>query len=142
MEFKVGDKVYFGRPSGEQTEGEIVKANPRKYKVKQLEPRLGNGSKTWPIGTVWTVPGEFLTPAVDAEGKALLKRDPRTHRSSAPERGYGPPTFRAGDSIQFKGKGKVLKGTVSKVNRSTYSVTVPGESRGWKVPFELASAAT
>jgi hypothetical protein len=142
MDFKVGDKCFFGRPNGEQTLGEVIKVNPRKYKIRQLEERFGDGSKRRPIGTTWTVPGEFLTAAVDAEGKLLPKPFPGMRPSLPADRAhFGQAQFRTGDSIQFNGKGRLVKGIVSKVNRSTYSVVVPGEPRGWKVPFEMASAA-
>ena len=60
-EGKVGMKVYFGRGNGEQTLGEIVKVNPKKFKVKQLETR--GTRKSHAIGTVWTVPPSLCTPA-------------------------------------------------------------------------------
>ena len=37
--FKVGDKVMFGRPNGEQTLGRIEKVNQKTYKIKTLESR-------------------------------------------------------------------------------------------------------
>jgi len=58
---KKGDKVYFGRGRGEKTLGEIVKVNPKSYKVKQLESR--GTSKAYAVGTVWTVPHRLATPA-------------------------------------------------------------------------------
>ncbi len=60
-QFKVGMKVYFGRKRGEKTLGEIVKMNPRKAKVKQLEDR--GSIRDYPVGTLWTVPFTLLTPA-------------------------------------------------------------------------------
>ena len=47
--------VEFGRPKGEKTKGEIVKVNPKKLKVKQIEERKGR-QKTYREGSVWTVP--------------------------------------------------------------------------------------
>jgi len=142
MQFKVGDRVWFGRPNGEQTLGEVIKVNLRTYKIRQLEERLGDGSKRRPVGTVWTVPSEFVVAATGAEGKQLPRPLPGMRPSLPADRAhFGQAQFRVGDSIQFKGKGQVVKGIISKVNRSTYSVVVPGEPRGWKVPFEMASAA-
>jgi hypothetical protein len=58
---KVGMKVIFGRGNGEQTLGEVVKANPSKCKVKTLEER-GNGRGSM-VGTVWNVPYSLMKPA-------------------------------------------------------------------------------
>ena len=59
----VGQKVLFGRMHGEKTLGEIVKINPTKFKVKQLEAR--GSFRDYPIGTVWSVPAS-LCSIVDA----------------------------------------------------------------------------
>lgn len=53
-DFKVGEQVYFGRTFGEKTLGEIVKVNPAKLKVKQLDSR--GSYKSYPVGTIWMVP--------------------------------------------------------------------------------------
>ena len=53
-DFKVGDKVVFGRPNGEQTEGTVVKVNPSKLKVRTDEDR--GFARTRPEGTIWGVP--------------------------------------------------------------------------------------
>lgn len=59
-EFKVGDKVLFGRPNGEQTQGTVVKVNRKKLKVRQDEDR---GTKRgYNVGTVWTVPPSLCRP--------------------------------------------------------------------------------
>jgi hypothetical protein len=55
-----GQKVNFGRGNGEQTLGEVVKCNPTKAKVKQLESR--GTMRSYPIGTVWTVPYSLMSP--------------------------------------------------------------------------------
>ena len=61
QDFKLRQKVYFGRTNGEKTLGEIVKLNPTKAKVKTLEDRgNGRGSVT---GSVWNVPYSMLTSA-------------------------------------------------------------------------------
>jgi hypothetical protein len=59
----VGMKVMFGRRNGEKTLGEIVKVNPKKLKVKQLESR--GVYKSHPIGSVWGVPKSLCTPVND-----------------------------------------------------------------------------
>ncbi len=46
--------VMFGRKHGQKTMGEVVKINPRRLKVKQLEGR--GRSVNHAIGQVWTVP--------------------------------------------------------------------------------------
>lgn len=53
-DYKVGDKVVFGRPNGEQTEGTVVKVNRAKLKVRQDETR--GTARIRPAGTIWTVP--------------------------------------------------------------------------------------
>lgn len=62
----VGMQVYFGRSNGEQTLGKIVKINPKKFKVEQLESR--GTRKSHNVGTVWTVPPSLCTPATDVPG--------------------------------------------------------------------------
>lgn len=52
--FKIGDKVSFGRANGEQTLGTVVKVNPSRLKVRQDEER--GTLRVRPEGTIWTVP--------------------------------------------------------------------------------------
>ena len=59
--FKRGDKVHFGRTHGEKTLGEIIKVNPKRYKVKQLESR--GTMRDFPIGTVWSVAPSLMSLA-------------------------------------------------------------------------------
>jgi len=59
----VGMQVYFGRENGEQTLGKIVKINPKKFKVEQMESR--GTRKSHNVGTVWTVPPSLCSPATD-----------------------------------------------------------------------------
>ena len=51
---RIGMKVYFGRRNGEQTLGEIVKINTKKFKVATLESR--GVKKSHRVGGIWTVP--------------------------------------------------------------------------------------
>jgi hypothetical protein len=53
-DFKVGDRVLFGRERGEKTLGEVVKVNRVKLKIKQLDAR--GTMRNYPVGTIWTVP--------------------------------------------------------------------------------------
>jgi len=57
MSLVVGQKVMFGRPNGEKTEGIITKINGKSVKVKQTEARGGH-----PVGTLWTVGPSLVTP--------------------------------------------------------------------------------
>lgn len=64
-DYKVGERVLFGRDNGEKTLGEVVKVNRAKLKVKQLE---GRGTfRSYPAGTIWTVPPS-LCQKTDAAG--------------------------------------------------------------------------
>lgn len=56
---KIGMVVLFGRTHGEHTLGVIVKVNPKKFKVKQMEAR--GSFRSYPVGTVWTVPASLCT---------------------------------------------------------------------------------
>jgi hypothetical protein len=59
--FKVGDKVYFGRAQGEKTLGEIVKVNRSSVKVKQLESR--GTMRDYKVGMIWKVAPTLIYPA-------------------------------------------------------------------------------
>jgi len=67
-EISKGDRVLFGRANGEQTLGEVVKVNRVKVKVKQLDSR--GTYRSYPVGTVWTVPVSLLKRA-DGQGSAV-----------------------------------------------------------------------
>ena len=58
---KVGDKVLFGRKSGEQTLGTILRVNDRSVKVRQDEQR--GTVKVHPVGTRWKVHPSMVQPA-------------------------------------------------------------------------------
>lgn len=49
-DFKVGDRVVFGRGNGEQTLGTVVKVNAKSVQIRQDEARGG-----YPVGTPWRV---------------------------------------------------------------------------------------
>lgn len=51
MDFRVGDKIIFGRKEGEKTLGVITKINPKTYGVRTLESRGTKGSGAeWRVG--------------------------------------------------------------------------------------------
>lgn len=89
-EMRVGQRVYFGRSHGEKTLGEVVKVNPAKVKVKQLEAR--GTMRDYPVGTVWTVPATLCTPAEGGVPVAPA-RDPRPYLVDVltGKRTYGRP---------------------------------------------------
>lgn len=57
LSFAIGQKVMFGRPNGEKTEGVIEKINAKSVKVRQTVARGGH-----PVGTIWTVGPTLITP--------------------------------------------------------------------------------
>lgn len=65
QDFKVGEQVYFGRTFGEKTLGEVVKVNPAKLKIKQLDTR--GSYKSYPVGTIWMVPPGFCSKVSNSE---------------------------------------------------------------------------
>lgn len=74
MNFKVGDKVLFGRTNGEQTQGTVVKVNRVKLKVRQDEQR--GTMRAYPIGSVWTVPTSLCRKV----GSAPVVEAPKVRR--------------------------------------------------------------
>ena len=75
----MGERVLFGRDSGEKTLGEVIKVNRAKLRVKQLE---GRGTlRSYPVGTVWTVPPS-LCQKTDASG-APVPEAPKPKRPEA-----------------------------------------------------------
>ena len=84
--FKVGDRVLFGRSSGEKTLGEVVKVNRSRLRVKQLDAR--GTYRSYPVGTVWAVPpslcsmadGSALVPEISARAEAVVAGEPRSEQ--------------------------------------------------------------
>jgi len=70
----VGQKVYFGRPNGQKTLGEVVKVNRAKLKIKQLESR--GHYRNYSVGTIWTVPPSLCTSAAANERPAHVTKRP------------------------------------------------------------------
>jgi hypothetical protein len=85
QDFKLHQKVYFGRERGEQTLGKIIKLNPTRAKIEILE-RRGNGRGSAP-GSKWVVHYDALRPAdTDAKPGAVpppVKREPLTYNPFA-----------------------------------------------------------
>jgi hypothetical protein len=69
-EMKVGMVVYFGRTHGERTLGEVIKVNPTKVKVRQLEAR--GTMRDYAVGTVWGVPASLCTLAPEGTVAVVL----------------------------------------------------------------------
>jgi len=72
--FSVGDRVYFGRPNGEQTLGEVVKVNLKSLKVKQVEVR--GTFRTRAVGTLWKVPPSLCRLESAGDGKVNMAQLP------------------------------------------------------------------
>lgn len=71
---RIGDKVLFGRTNGEKTLGEIVKVNPKKLKVRQLESR--GTMRDYPVGTIWTVHPSLCTQLPSTATAAASSKRP------------------------------------------------------------------
>ena len=61
MTFSPGDLVYFGRPNGEKSLGEVLKVNRKSLKVKLLEER--GVRRSYKVGGEWRVPPSLCTLA-------------------------------------------------------------------------------
>ena len=83
---KKGDKVYFGRNFGEKTLGEVVKVNRVKVKVKQLDSR--GTYKSYPVGTVWTVPVNLLTKADGSPAPSVMPVEVQNRLRENQDRDY------------------------------------------------------
>jgi co-chaperonin GroES (HSP10) len=117
--FKVGDKVTFGRLAGEQTLGTVIKVNSVKLKVRQDETR--GALRTYPIGTIWTVP------------PSLCRKVGQTSTTPAPV--VDALTLKVGDAVQYEGfswaaRGKAtIKGVVTKLGQGAYEVYGEGRTQ-------------
>lgn len=90
-EMKVGQTVYFGRNHGERTLGRVIKVNPSKVKVQQLEAR--GTMRDYPVGTVWGVPASLCTLAPETATPVVLPEAKRP--ASPPHRAYRTPMSEA-----------------------------------------------
>lgn len=73
--FKIGDKVLFGRPNGEKTLGVVEKVNAASLKIRTLESRGLAREKS--AGIIWRVHPNLVEHADDNQA-------PVTHQPSAP----------------------------------------------------------
>lgn len=76
MEFRIKDKIKFGRPNGEMTLGIVEKVNRKTIKVRALEPR----GKV-PVGGIWRV-GPNLCTLLERDGKPAPPTKPPGKTSS------------------------------------------------------------
>lgn len=90
-EMKVGQRVYFGRSHGERTLGEVIKINPTKVKVRQLEAR--GTMRDYAVGTVWGVPASLCTLAPEGATPVVLPEEKRALPAPRrmPRRSYRTP---------------------------------------------------
>lgn len=149
--FRVGDRVRFGRPTGEQTLGTVLKVNRASLKVQTDEGR-GNGRGS-AVGATWKV-AVSLCRLADSPHPAAQEPPLAAPTPFFPDRGAGlpfgginvappspvPPQFRPplriGQTVEFTTKkGQVLRGLVSSVNQKSVSVITP--NGGWRVAPSL-----
>lgn len=118
-EFKVGDKVVFGRTFGEQTNGTVVGiGRTGKLKVRQDESR-----GVHKIGAVWTVPVSLCRLA-SASAPAVA---PMTSTDSL--------ALKVGQTVEFQGYSWAARGTatltgvVTRVAQGAYEVYGNGQTQ-------------
>lgn len=112
---QIGDKVWFGRKKGQQTQGTIVECLQRNsmptFKIRQDEER-----GRYPVGTIWTVP-ESLCREASAVTSPVTGRTLTT-------------AFKVGDRVRFgRQNGEKTLGIIMKVNGRTVKVRQE-EARG------------
>ncbi len=135
-EFKVGDKVVFGRPNGEKTAGTVVKINRTRIKVRQDEAR-GHRS----AGTVWSVPPSLCTRGGNGQGYGPPPTP--TAPRPAPQADFAKAARQIGlpeDCLgkTFKHWGTTLTITGIRTSRWRYPVSVQGP-QGGKYKMDVAS---
>lgn len=116
-DFSINEQVYFGRRQGEKTLGTILKINPTTLKVRQDESR--GTMRSYPIGTVWTVPFQFAsklgeTAAPVATDSLFLK--------------VGQTVEYTGFSWAAKGE-TTIQGVVTKLGQGAYEVYGNGRTQ-------------
>lgn len=141
MKLAIGDKVMFGRAKGEKTLGRVTKVNRKTVKVMQLERR--GCKRDYPVGTIWTVPITLCTPVAEDVVPNTGGMSWDNYAEARNELGSNfvnildPSTFsyRPGDKVTFRAKGRKVIGHVKRVNRKTISVEpVGGNGEYWRVP--------
>lgn len=99
-EMKVGQIVYFGRAHGERTLGRVIKVNPTKVKVQQLEAR--GTMRDYKVGTVWGVPASLCTLAPEGTAPVVLPEAKRP--APAPRRAYRTPMDEARREMEWEAR--------------------------------------
>jgi len=126
----IGNQVLFGRTQGEKTHGTIVGfTRGNKAKVRQDEAR---GTHT--VGTVWTVPTNLIFPADGAV--------PTVAPATSPTPTTGLSRFSVGQRVEFTKTGKVIQGTVERLNVKTASLMDCSDGLRWRVSPGLLRPAT
>lgn len=133
MSFTVGQQVFFGRNAGEKTRGTILKINGASIKVRQDEARGGK-----PVGTEWRVDPSLVYPC---DGTATTVK-PAPRLPQQPE--HAVPAWKSGDRVSFDAGGKMVTGTVVRINSKTVTVeNCDDGTRGYRVsPTMLRAAPT
>ena len=130
--YKVGDQVLFGRSSGEQTLGTVMKVNQKTPKVRQDESR--GTMKAHRVGTIWTVPPSLCSPANGAVAKPTQATLPmalpvaKTASNDAIAKSIGLPRDMVGEQITVNGTTYTVMGY--NPNRPKYPLTVKGPQGG------------
>lgn len=147
-DFNVGDKVLFGRTAGEKTQGTVVGLGRTKLKVRQDETR--GTMKSYPIGTVWTVPLNFVTkvgmtsaaPQPSAPVAPMPKRDETDALDFSRKAALlGLPTDCLNKWITLS-DGKRVQILGLEPRRPSYPVSVQGTQGGrYKVPVAPVQVA-
>jgi len=135
MSLTVGQQVRFGRSSGEQTLGTVMKINGKSVSVRQDESR--GSMRSYPVGTIWKVSPTLVTPVTGgASAPVSAPVVPVSARSG----------FSIGSRVEFTHPTKgVISGTVTRVNPKsvTLSNTSDGHAVGWRVaPGSLRSSTS
>ena len=128
-EWNLGDRVLFGRPNGEKTVGVVTKINRKSLKVKTVEERKGLEA-----GKVWTVAKSLCKLIGTSEYPVPNPDTTRTNCARLPD-----PSWKKGDRVSFAAKGRIVDGTVKRVNRVNVSVDEEGDTTGryWRVDPSL-----
>jgi hypothetical protein len=90
--FKIGDQVVFGRPSGEQTHGIVLKVNGKTILIEQTEAR--GQERIREKGAKWRVAVSLVRhadPHQHCVGGVLIESDALGKPPQHPLQGFVPP---------------------------------------------------
>jgi len=126
--FQIGDNVVFGRPNGQEHTGVITKVNSTTYKINSDYVKVvGNVLTTIPNTSV-RVSKKLVRPAVVvAEAEPEPEPEPVVIDETPPP-AYAPvernekPIFKVGDEVSWTVRKQVCRGTITKVNKTTYKI--------------------